>query len=1051
MPNYSIGLSGLMTSSESMNVISNNIANASTSGYRAGDFVFEDQFYKAMNPMDKARAGMGDAKQNIRRFWNMGAIQSSANTLDMAITGSNGLFRLTSNADDPAQTYYTRNGQFAISKDVDPSYPKRSYIVNENGMFLTGYTSTDGKTLTSTHSHRLTMPPVTVDPVTTENSTVSVTLDARKTAFIPEANIQFDPQVPTSYSNKVSQTVYHLGDSGSPHTLELYYRRVEDKNMTVSYDGTFLKFQPNSVADPKASTEPQGAVVETNNSYVVLTAESSGPNFDYLSSANRKTNATVELKGKDYINVDVNADINNYARVIINGKDTGVVKKPNDAINSQVTLATPTPASGVAEVSTVTIAGNYLAGDKITVNLQGRSYEHTVTVAQAGLASPAKEESIANSIRDLIAAEQSALDLASVKTKADDSTLASGLIELVAATKNDNLDLSVSKTSAAGTATAAISTAASGTAEVSNITLSGTYKVGDKVSVQLQGKVYTHDVTAAQAALSDTSTPLTQLESIANSIRDLIAADASVLSLASVKTKSDDATLDPGLIEVTGSVGNDNLNLSVWAERPAQSSGEISSTRLTSASASDKEVSKATLSGTFAEGDRVSMNLQGLTYTYTVVAGDTTRAAVVEGLFNLIDAAKASLNVTVSKDLAKSSLTVTAGNTNDPLDVAVSVNRAVQLSGDISVNEDDEVMFFNAVTTAFPGAAVSPESKVITVATADSAIEVGQYLWKKGKDGVFTQLDAKVVEMNGKQLTLDKAVTLKQDDEIVFYQPVTYTVMLQDGSKVMMTGEHKKNAAADAPQEFTAVTSQVEVYGGLDGTMFNGTDSRFTSDTAINPTVRGTYNPLATIQFWGGQNIDAIRFDSTTGEAAFKTAVQLKGIVTSSGKTNGPGNLAISEDHPLEFMLDLTGTQHFATSFSVDANYQDGSPMAMLNNVTIDPEGKIMGTYSDGREFLAGQLVLVNFAAVNGLVPSGNNVFQASYMSGSEVNENVIVGKPNERGLGGIRAGALEGSNVDLASELVKLLIQQRMYSANSQSIRAFDDTLTTTIRMTGG
>jgi len=102
-------------------------------------------------------------------------------------------------------------------------------------------------------------------------------------------------------------------------------------------------------------------------------------------------------------------------------------------------------------------------------------------------------------------------------------------------------------------------------------------------------------------------------------------------------------------------------------------------------------------------------------------------------------------------------------------------------------------------------------------------------------------------------------------------------------------------------------------------------------------------------------------------------------------------------------------------------------------------------------EFLAGQLVLVNFAAVNGLVPSGNNVFQASYMSGSEVNENVIVGKPGERGLGGIRASSYEGSNVDLANELVKLLIQQRMYSANSQSIRAFDDTLTTTIRMTGG
>jgi len=284
MSNYSIGLSGLQTSSSAMDVVSNNIANASTVGYRAGEFIFEDQFFKALNPLDAARAGMGSSKQNIRRLWNMGAIQQSANTLDMAITGSMGLFRLTSNADDPSQTYYTRNGQFAISKDVDPSYPKRSYIVNENGMFLTGYTSTNGKELSSTHNHRLTMPPVSIDPVTTENSVVSVTLDARRTAFIPEANVAFDPEVPSTYNNKVSQTVYHLGDSGNPHTMELYYRRVEDKNMSVIYDGTYLKYEPNTIADPKASTEPQGGLVQNNKSYVVLTQESSGPNFDYLSS-----------------------------------------------------------------------------------------------------------------------------------------------------------------------------------------------------------------------------------------------------------------------------------------------------------------------------------------------------------------------------------------------------------------------------------------------------------------------------------------------------------------------------------------------------------------------------------------------------------------------------------------------------------------------------------------------------------------------------------------------------------------------------------------------
>jgi len=826
MPNYSIGLSGLQQSSNSMDVISNNIANASTVGYRAGEFIFEDQFYKAMNPMDPARSGMGASKQNIRRLWNMGAIQQSANTLDMAITGSMGLFRLTSNVDDPAQTFYTRNGQFAISKEVDASYPKRSYIVNENGMFLTGYISTDGKELSNTHTHRLSMPPTSIDPITTENSTVSVTLDARKTAFIPEANVSFDPEVPSSYNNKVSQTVYHLGDSGNPHTLELYYRRVEDKNLAVLWDGTYLKYEPNSIADPKASTEPSGAIVESNKAYVVLTQETSGPNFDYLTSPDRKTNVSSDVTTSQYIPIDQTADIQDYARVIVNGQDQGVVVLPV----ADYTLDTTEALADAPEESLITLNGHFQIGDQVSVSILGTRITYTVLEA-------------------------------------------------------DVVDI---------TDTAA--------------------------------------VTAAVAA---------GLEAEINAAFDGFAVAAD------------------NQITVTGDTDGEDLNISV------------------------------TIS------------------TSGVVVNDT-----------------------------------------------------------VTLNAEDSIQFFNPVTAPLGLATEDANgdaigypltgTTVVTLAANNTDVKAGQYIWKRiSADGdppyTYERLDAKVIEKSGNVLTLSRGVDLGEFDALVFYEPVTYTVVLQDGSKVSMVGDHKQSPNVESPQQFVAVTSQVEVYGSLDGTMFNGLDNRFSSDTDLNSTVAGDYDPIATMQFWGGQNIDAIRFDAVTGEPAFRSMVQLRGIVTSSGKTNGPGDLEISEDHPLEFNLDLTGTQHFATSFAVDANYQDGYPTSMLSSVNIDPEGKLVGTYSDGREFLAGQLVLVNFAAVNGLVPSGNNVFQASYMSGSEVNENVIVGKPGERGLGGIRASSYEGSNVDLANELVKLLIQQRMYSANSQSIRAFDDTLTTTIRMTGG
>jgi flagellar hook-basal body protein len=912
-----------------MDVISNNIANASTSGYRAGDFVFEDQFYKAFNPLDKARAGMGDAKANIRRFWNMGAISASQNSLDMAILGSNGMYRLTSNVNDPAATYYSRNGQFAISKEVDPSYPKRSYIVNENGMFLTGYSSVDGKTLSNTHTNRLAMPPISIDPVTTSASTVSVTLDARQTAFIPEGNVKFDPQVPSSYTNKISQTVYHLGDSGNPHTMELYYRRVEDKNMTVSYDGTYLRYEPNSIADPTGTTDPQGATVANNKAFVVLTPESSGPEFKYLTSANRKTNATTDLTSKSYINVNVNADIKDLARVIVNGKDTGVVSKAVDTVAVYASAITTPAGSNAAEIS-----------------------KHTITHAAPGL-----------------------------------------------------------------------------------------LKAGDVINFQIKGKVYNYTITAADI------TGGTPQNAAATAIAASLTTDKASLGLTS-------ATTNGGEITLTASSNNDLLLASAWSTRGAQSTGAISTTRSATADAATAEISTITLSGTYTRGDRISVSLQGLTYTYTVTgseAADPLANSIVANVQALIDAEKTALGVSLTTPIVNSNITITAANKNDPLDISVSVNKAIQLSSDITVKKDDEVTFFNPVTTAYPGAAVTTASKTITVATSDTSIQTGQYLWKKSKAGVFTQLDAKVLSVSSKTLTLDKEVTLAKDDQIVFYQPVTYTVMTQDGSKVQMTGEHKRSASSSVPQLFTAITSQVEVYGSLDGTMFNALDSRFSSDTAITPTIQGVYKPLATMQFWGGQNIDALRFDAVTGKPAFESKVQLKGVVTSSGKTNGPGGKPISEDHPLEFNLDLTGTRHFATSFSVDSNFQNGSPTALLSNVTIDKQGKLVGSYTDGREFLAGQLVLVHFAAVNGLAPTGANSFQTTAMSGNEISEGVVVGKPGERGLGEIKAAALEGSNVDLAAELVKLLVQQRMYSANSQSIRAFDEALTQSIRMVGG
>ena len=264
MSNYGIGVSGLRANSTAIDVISTNIANAATVGYKAGEFLFQDQFFKALNPMDPARAGQGTLQQNIRRLFNMGSIQDSANTLDMAITGANGMFQVASST-NPKEIYYTRNGQFAVSAEQDAQ--GQNYIVNENGMYLTGYASTNGVTIDDGDSlNKLTMPPTELPPVTTTTSEIAVTVDARTNAFLTSGNVQFNPLVPTTYHHKVSQTVFSREDNGGEHTLTLYYRRVQDKEMVINYDSSSQQFYY-----PASQVAHQFGSSDANNVY--LTAD----------------------------------------------------------------------------------------------------------------------------------------------------------------------------------------------------------------------------------------------------------------------------------------------------------------------------------------------------------------------------------------------------------------------------------------------------------------------------------------------------------------------------------------------------------------------------------------------------------------------------------------------------------------------------------------------------------------------------------------------------------------------------------------------------------
>ncbi len=146
----------------------------------------------------------------------------------------------------------------------------------------------------------------------------------------------------------------------------------------------------------------------------------------------------------------------------------------------------------------------------------------------------------------------------------------------------------------------------------------------------------------------------------------------------------------------------------------------------------------------------------------------------------------------------------------------------------------------------------------------------------------------------------------------------------------------------------------------------------------------------------------------------------------------------------LTFDLDLTkSTQWNIASGVTTAPRQDGYTTGRLTGVSVSTEGVLQGTYSNGQVKAIGKLALAEFASPQGLISLGNNLWAESNDSGQP-----SVGAPGTGVLGTVTSGQIEESNVDLTQELVQMIVQQRNYQANAQSIRTQDQILQTLVNL---
>ena len=103
---------------------------------------------------------------------------------------------------------------------------------------------------------------------------------------------------------------------------------------------------------------------------------------------------------------------------------------------------------------------------------------------------------------------------------------------------------------------------------------------------------------------------------------------------------------------------------------------------------------------------------------------------------------------------------------------------------------------------------------------------------------------------------------------------------------------------------------------------------------------------------------------------------------------------------------------------------------AELLSVTVKVDGSVVAAFEDGTSQSVGKIALAGFVAPNGLLQLGGQDWQATGISGPP-----SYGQPGAAKFGTMLSGSLEGSNVDIAEEMVGLITAQRYFQANAKAI----------------
>jgi flagellar hook protein FlgE len=242
-------------------------------------------------------------------------------------------------------------------------------------------------------------------------------------------------------------------------------------------------------------------------------------------------------------------------------------------------------------------------------------------------------------------------------------------------------------------------------------------------------------------------------------------------------------------------------------------------------------------------------------------------------------------------------------------------------------------------------------------------------------------------------------------------------------------------------------------------------------NAAATPTDAPFSTPITVYDSLGGAHVLNFTFTNTgPGTWSYSVSVPASDLSATGSVQNGTGTLQFDNngnlippaagnptitiqgladgaaDLPFTWQLSNNGTgllTQVAAPSSTTSETQDGVSSGSLVNFTINSDGTITGTFSNEKTQTLGQIALATFANNDGLQRQGNTDYTPTLASGQ-----AVLGTPGAGGRGTLSGGALESSNVDIATEFSNLIVAQRGFEADAKAVTTFDQIMQDTIAL---